>query len=71
VLEPLFGAAAASRLAARARHDLADRLAGVLERDAARFRAALDEAVDAPALSSRIRSAAEAVARSAGEVLDG
>lgn len=68
VLEHLFGSAAASTLARRARSDLITRLTRVLDTEALRFRAAIDAAVDPTDRAERLLSSATAVERAAGEV---
>jgi hypothetical protein len=70
VLEHLFGSAAASGLARRARADRARRLGTVLEGDAARFHAAVEAALDARDLPERLSFARENLGRSA-RALDG
>jgi energy-coupling factor transporter ATP-binding protein EcfA2 len=68
VLEHLFGSAAATTLARRARSDLITRLTRVLDTEALRFRAAIDAAIDPADRAERLLSSATAVERAAGEI---
>lgn len=68
VLEHLFGSATAGSLAKRARSELGDRLRRVLDAEAERFRARVDDVVDPPELGRRLVESAGAVQRAAGEV---
>lgn len=70
ILEHVFGRAAASRLAQRARDDLESRLARVLDEDAGRFRRIIEANSDPPATGVAIGSAADLVARRAKEWAD-
>lgn len=71
VLEHLFGQAAASRLASRARRDLVGRLAEVLDHDAERFRSAVRSVVDDGVGAGQIRRAAERVEAASTEFRNG
>ncbi len=70
ILEHVFGRAAASRLAQRARDDLESRLARVLDEDAGRFRRIVEANSDPVATGAAIESAADLVAERAREWAD-
>jgi len=61
VLEAIFGDQAVRQLAARARRDLLDRVHGLMEEEAGRFRAALDDAGVDWSAAHTLRAAADAV----------
>ena len=61
VLEAIFGDQAVRQLAARARRDLLDRVHKLLEEEADRFRAALDDAGVDQSTADKLRAAADTV----------
>jgi hypothetical protein len=67
----MFGSAAATSLAKRARADLANRLSRVLRDEAERFSRIVGETIDHPDLAGSIDSAARSVEDAAAAVIRG
>lgn len=66
ILEHLLGSATAGRLARAASADLDRAMAGVMDRDADRFRRKVEEVIDPLERADHLRTAAEALAGSVG-----